>query len=82
MDDNEKVARSTGNVIFFICFVAYAHDRGLLRPEWSRDSRSRRVARFFPSSSTPEVYAQPFKLFDSFVCLLLFPLLIDSRSSS
>jgi hypothetical protein len=35
-----------------------------------------------PSSSTPEVYAQPFKLFDSLVCLLLFPLLIDTRSSS
>ncbi len=34
------------------------------------------------SSSTPQVHAQPLKLFDSLVCLLLFPLHIDTRSSS
>jgi hypothetical protein len=28
------------------------------------------------------VHAQPLKLFDSLVCLLLFPLHIDTRSSS
>lgn len=62
MDENEKVARSTGNVIFFICVVADAHDRGLVRPEWSRDARrlASRASSFLFHPPSPRGVVQAF----------------------